>query len=151
MKINFNKDGNAPMELVPDSTYKVEIDRWEKTQATTGNDQIRFYAIITEGPHKGTSLLEHCVLLEQSKWRLANMIRCAGIDVTQLDTDLNVGSEDFNKVLNLTKGRTMYWEVFQDAYQGNRRMKVKNYLSDEKQEPVDMGIMDDTPEFLKDK
>jgi hypothetical protein len=142
---------NSNIELYPAGTYKVCITRWEYVTAKTGSKQIRWVAEIEEPTEFATKpILDHCVLSENTTWKLANFVSSCGINTNKLPIT-EVGSPSFERILDACVGRSMYWNLNVETYQGINRNKVQEYLRDEKQPPLEIEIGEgELPDFLED-
>jgi hypothetical protein len=152
-ELDFTKysQGGA-IEVLPDDTYHVRIDRWEKCVAKTGQEQIRIYAKVTEGEHEGKPLIDHIALSEAAAWRAMWFIN----EVLVWDKEertavgkISIGSEKFNRCFDLAKGRSMFWAIETDPKYKNN--KVKEYIKDEAMETIDPSCLEDVPEWVKNK
>lgn len=150
MDMDWKKEASSQGELYPDNTYRVNLDRWEKVTAGTGTLQIRWYAKIVGGPYDGKSVIEHIPLSEAALWKLASFVKAVGVPIEQLPK-MTVGSEVFNRILDVCKGRHMYWQVYVAVYNGKKNNRVSDYLLAEEQDPVEIAEIDDVPDFVKNK
>ena len=145
---------NKTFEMLPAGTYRVTIDKYEKCVAKTGMEQMRVYATVQgEGEESGKPLADHIALSSKAEWRvvwfLKEVLNWHKEDLKAVGK-IAIGSERFNRMFDLAKGRTMYWVVEVDPAYGNN--KVKEYLPDAEQEPVLVDELDgDIPDFLKSK
>lgn len=153
MDIDFAKHADrASIPVQEPGTYKVKLDKWEKCIARTGTEQIRWYATIAEGEHQGDPLIDHLAMSEAAGWRIAWFTKEAlGFDKEAMKAigKLSIGGAKFNKLMDLAKGRTMFWSVTVDSQYGNN--KVTEYIDDADQVPVDPEDAEDVPAFLKEK
>jgi hypothetical protein len=153
MDVDFAQYADSQnIEVLPAQTYKVTLNKWEKCVAKTGTEQIRFYASVTEGEHIGKPLIDHMALTDAAGWRLAWFVKEAMTwdkDAMKAVGKIRVGSAKFNRILDLAKGRQMYWTITIDPTYNNN--KVVEYIPDETETPVDLSELEDVPEFLKDK
>lgn len=143
MEIDWTSTG-GDFPLLPSGTKLVKITEWEKVSASTGTQQIRWHANVERPEDEaGSSLVEHTPLTEKSLWKLANLVAACGIDTKALGK-MTVGTPAFVKVLNACKGRRVYWNVYQDSYDGgDLKNKVKDYKKDDEQEELDVGNIPD--------
>ena len=142
-------------EVLPAGTYKVSIDKYEKCVAKTGMEQMRVYATVCNDVNdcNGKPLCDHIAMSDAAEWRVVWFLKEA---LNWHKEDLKAvgkiarGSERFNRMFDLAKGRTMFWTVEVDSAYGNN--KVKEYIADEEQDPVSVDELDgDMPDFLKNK
>lgn len=155
LSIDWRKesDGNSDntkQEMVPQNTYAVEVNKWEKVKAGTGTPQVRWFAKITDGPFKGVSLLDHTPLTEKALWKIATFVKVCGIPVQSLPK-MDINGEKFTRILDLCKGRKMYWEVIISVYNGRKSNKVEGYIPEMTQDPVDLSNLEDIPSWVTEK
>lgn len=146
-------------EVLPAGVYKVQIEKYEKCVAKTGMEQMRVYATVLPGTgssaneHEGKPLADHIALSNAAEWRVVWFLKEAlGWHKEDLKEagKIAMGSERFNRMFDLTKGRTMYWVVEIDPKYNNN--KVKEYVMDEELEPVSIDELDgELPDFLTKK
>jgi hypothetical protein len=142
-------------EVIPEGTYKVVINKYEKCVAKTGMEQMRIYATITQenSEHDGKPLADHIALSDAAEWRMVWFLKEAlGWHKEDLKAVGKIarGSERFNRMFDLAKGRTMFWTITVDPAYGNN--KVKEYIADEDNESIDVDELDgDIPDFLRKK
>jgi hypothetical protein len=153
MEVDFGKYANSQnIEVLPAQTYKVTLNKWEKCIAKTSTEQIRWYATVdTPDEHKDKPLIDHLALTEAAGWRIAWFVA----DALNWDADtmkqvgrIAVGSAKFNRLMDLAKGRSMYWTISIDPTYNNN--KVAEYVKDDTSDPVDLDELDDIPDFLRD-
>lgn len=152
MKMNWAEEAekSSTFEVYPEGGYVFKVDSWEKTEASTGTQQLRFHYTIQQpkGDLVGKTFVDHFALTPKALWRLANFVSRCGIDTSSL-AEMEVGTPAFINVLNKTKGRKVGGAVSQESYNGKVRNKVDEYILVEK-EIIDVdGPDDDVPEFLK--
>ena len=149
-QIDFpNLDLSSQGTLYPEGAYRVRIEKHEECTAKTGTPQVRWYGVITEGDHKGGSIIDYTALTESAAWRIGSFLWHAGINVKKLPK-LNTNSESFKKVLKTADGLEMYWYVVQSTYNGNISNKVQEYKKiDESDEGIEVDL-EEIPDFLKD-
>ena len=145
---------NKTVEVLPAGTYKVSIDKYEKCVAKTGMEQMRVYATVCdESEQTGKSLCDHLALSSKAEWRVVWFLKEAlnwHKDDLKAVGKIAFGSERFNRMFDLAKGRTMFWTIEVDANYGNN--KVKEYIADDTQDAVSVDELDgDIPDFLKNK
>ena len=153
--INF-PDHAQDRETYPENTYKVVLDRWEKVVAKTGTEQIRWYSNIEGGDYDGKSAVDHLQLLDNTGWKIANFLKaCYGFDNDDLKAlgKVNTGSARFARMMDLCKGRKMWWTLIIDSYGGSQRNKVSDYIpvAIEEQPKLNSTEIDDIPTFIKEK
>ena len=145
------------VEVLPAGTYKVSIDKYEKCVAKTGMEQMRVFATVVQGgsgdEQVDKQLCDHIALSKAAEWRVVWFLKEA---LNWHKEDLKavgkiaIGSERFNRMFDLAKGRTMFWTIEVDPAYGNN--KVKEYIADPEQTPVVVDELDgELPDFLKNK
>ena len=151
MRMSWKKEDREERIVYPEGSYKVSISRWEYVKATTGTDQIRWYATIEDGEYDGKTMLTHCALTENSLWKLVNFVACH-VDTSTL-ADMEVRSQAWEEVLDKCKNRTMYWrlEVGANPKTGKKRNDVVEFRTDNDQPIVSTQevAIEDLPDFLK--
>ena len=149
-----HEDANSGSFITyPAGLYSVVIKSWEKVKASTGTEQIRWKAEITEGEFAGKPVTDHTPLTEKSFWRIAILLKGCGLSLKGLGK-MDIGSSAFTKVLNLAKGRRSLWNiVIEPNNKGKDRNVVQEYIT-----PNDVEIQlaseligsgADLPDFLK--
>jgi hypothetical protein len=140
------------IEVLPAGTYKVALNKYEKCVARTGMEQIRYYATVAEGDHMDAPLIDHIALSDAAHWRIAWFIKEAlGWEKEDMQNagKMEIGSERFNRCLDLAKGRTMFWVVSVDPTYNNN--KVMEYINDPDAGKVEVDQLEDVPDWVKNK
>ncbi len=138
--------------VYPEGSYRVRIDAWEYTTAKTGTKQVKWTTKILEpDTHKNMTITTFTALTDKSLWKIARLVKGAGIDVSRLPK-MDVNSNAFSKVLDMCKGRTSYWHLTQTPGQnGAPRNEVDDFVIDPNQgEVTNEPVEPDLPEFLKE-
>ncbi len=139
--IDWSKESEGKYETYPAGTYKVEITGYELTTANNEKKtpQVRWFAEIKE-PEKyaGKKIVDHTALTEKALWRLAELVKAAGLDLKALGK-MEIGSASFKNVLDKVVRRQMYWLVEYDGKYKNN--KVEDYSPVEGQEAL-MPVVD---------
>jgi hypothetical protein len=152
MKMNW-KQGDQERIMYPNGTYKVQIDRWEYTEASTGTKQVRWFGtVVDHEEYEGKSIVAHCPLTEASLWKLATFMACH-VDVSKL-ADMEVQSTAWEQVLDMAKGRTMYWRMEQRTYNGKQSSSPVEFTKDSDlpiQKEISIKDLEDLPEFLNEE
>jgi hypothetical protein len=135
--------GNNP--VFPAGTYKVRIESFEFTKASTGTKQILWKARIEEPEaHEGRTLSTYTALTEAAIWKVSNLIGACGVNFepNAIDTD----KADFVTLCNLTKGRTSYWlNADGTDNKGLPRNNIVKFEMDLYQDPISFTKQDDSP------
>lgn len=150
MKMDWNKEAANEYIVYPEGTYKVSINGYEETTASTGTKQIRWKASILEPKdYVGKSITVHTALTDKSLWRIARLVKGCGLSLKELGA-MEVGSNAFFKVLDSCVRRTSYWHLVVTLdNKGRKRNEVDDFRVDTEQgDPQDLG--DDLPDFLKE-
>jgi hypothetical protein len=150
--IDWEKEAGNEYQVYPEGTYKVTINGYEETTASTGTKQIRWKASILEPKqYIDKPITIHTALTEKSLWRVARLVKGCGINLKTLGK-MELFSNAFFKVLDSCVRRTAYWHlaVVQDN-KGNDRNDVDDFRVDNDQQPIDAAPADDdAPDFLKE-
>jgi len=140
---------DGTIQVIPSATYRVVIQRWEKAAAKTGTPQIRVFAKVVGGEYDGCSLVDFIPATDKSGWRIANFLK----DALGLSTDdlkalgkVSLTSEKLTRMFDLSKHRSMYWDVVKDNERGNN--KVMSYINDPECGSVSIEDIDDLPDFI---
>ena len=166
-----NLDPIQGSEVLPEGLYRVKITKHERVKGRAA-DQIRWYAQIVDAKVDlarlaewasdkgveasaevltGKGLLDHLSLSEPAQRRVAWFLKeCLGVNTRDLPK-MGDSSEVFERLLNLCDGREMWWDVIVSVYEGKTNNKVNAYMPILDQEPVDMGDLDDVPDFIRNK
>lgn len=137
--------------VVEANTYHVQVAGFRTTKFTTGNDGAIFDYIIIgpEGNEEvGAKISDFFTFTKNAEWRIGWFVSTCGIMTTDLP-DMEYGSEDFGRILNLCKGRKLFVTVIKEDYQGSMRNKVTDYQPDDSMEPIEE--IQEVPEFIKKK
>ena len=149
MRMDWEKEGANEYIVYPAGTYKVSINGYEETTASTGTKQIRWKASIIEPQeYIGKPITIHTALTDKSLWRIARLVKGCGFSLKELGA-CEVGSTAFFKALDKCVRRTSYWHLIKTLDNKQRdRNEVDDFRVDEEQEaPADFG--DGVPDFLK--
>lgn len=156
-EINWGGLNVGGRETYPENLYHVEIQKWEKVVASTGTDQVRWYATILDTDKmdnngdslEGKSLIEHTPLSDAAFWKIGWFVNTCGINLKSLPK-MQTGSEAFARVLNHCVGRKMYWAVIVDVFNGKKNNKVDQYIPDDEQDPIEeLDLEAEIPDFIK--
>jgi len=143
--IDWEKEGKSKYDTYPTGTYKVEITGWEKTVAQNEKKtpQVRWFGEIKEpAQYKGKSIVDHTALTEKALWRIATLVKAAGIDLSVLPK-MDTESPMFKNLLDKVVHRRMYWLVqYDEQYKNN---KVEDYIPDEDQPKLSAEVDADDP------
>ena len=148
---DMNVGQSAP--LVEPGFYQVEVVDYEKTTASTGTEQIKVKHRIVQNDNdslNGSTLFDFLALSEAALWRIGAFVQGCGMDLKSLPS-MELGSEQFWRVINLTKGRRLFLEVTQatNPKSGRQVNKIQSYLPAEDQDPLE--YIDNVPSFVKNK
>lgn len=146
---------NAGQNQVAEAgTYHVEIKGYKDYKAMSGNPCLIIeHTIIgpTEGVGSemvGRKMADFITLTESATWKLGWFVGSCGIVIADLP-DMDTGSEDFKRILNMCKGRRLWVTVTKEVYNGKDVNKFVDYMPDEDQEEVE--VIEEVPEFLRKK
>ena len=150
MKMDWEKEGGNEYQVYPEGTYKVVINGYEETTASTGTKQIRWKASIIEpADYVGKPITVHTALTDKSLWRIARLVKGCGISLKELGA-CEVGSSAFFRALDACVRRSAYWHLMVNKdNKGRDRNEVDDFRVDEDQSAAQAGI-DEVPEFLKE-
>lgn len=151
MKMNWKKENETGGGTYPEGTYRVQVDAWEYTEASTGTKQIRWRCVIREPETLvGKKLTEHTALTAKSLWRVANWVAACGINVDNLG-EMDTDGPAFTKVLDSCVNRELYVRVglAVNPKTGRERNEILDYQA-VSTESVDVDMDADVPEFLKE-
>jgi len=150
MKMDWEKEGGNEYQVYPEGTYKVVINGYEETTASTGTKQIRWKAsILDPQEYIGKPVTLHTALTDKSLWRVARLVKGCGLSLKDLGA-MEVGSAAFFRVLDQCVRRTTYWHLLVTLDNKQReRNEVDDFRVDEEQDAVSMPV-DDAPDFLKE-
>lgn len=152
--MNWKKESDRKeFPLFEDGTYLVSIDSWVKGESKKSKSpQIEWTMTMCEdgNPLGGQEFKDFMSLSSAALWRVAGLIKAAGVDMENLP-EMVVGSEEFNRVLDLVKGRKVYVELVTEVYDSKPRNKVKAYIEYSEQEPAPAYGDNKVPDFIKNK
>lgn len=151
--IDWNKESQGgDYEVLPEGVYQVRVLSWEKCDSKKkGTPQIKVNLQINDkGPQDGKKLSDFIPLTENSLWRVARFVSNCGVDLSKTKT-MEVGSQAFQDILQLTKNRNVIVDVIQDSYQGKVNNKINGYSAVAGQSAVSGNVSEDVPSFLKDE
>ena len=146
---DMNVSESAP--VIAPGFYLSEVVDYEKTVAKTGTQQIKVkHRILEPGEAEGAPLFDFLALSEAAMWRVGAFVQACGLDLKSLP-NMELGSEQFWRVVQLTKGRRVYLDVAQETNpkSGKPVNKVKGFTLVEDQEPLE--YVDNVPSFIKNK
>lgn len=150
--INWEKEASKSNPIFPEGVYKVVIDSFEKVTASTGTKQIRWRAKIVEPvEHANRIIIDHTALTEKSLWRVANLVRSCGVDLSSL-TAMETNSSLFDSVLKACVGRQSIWRNVQATDpKGNPKNSIAEYIEVPDQEVLKFEDPDNVvPDFIKE-
>ena len=125
---------NKEYEVYPSGTYRVQAEKWERCEASTGTPQVRIYTTIREPvEYEGKPLTGHFPLTSKSQWKLATAVQGFGVDLSDV-TKMVIDSAEFNNILDTIKDRFSYWRIIKDEEYNNN--KVEEFHSDANQDVV---------------
>jgi len=151
MKMDWEKEAQNEYIVYPEGTYKVSINGYEETTASTGTKQIRWKASIMEPQeYIGKPITVHTALTDKSLWRVARLVKGCGISLKELGA-CEVGSNAFFKALDMCIRRTSFWHLVVTLdNKGRERNEVDDFRVDTEQGETPTASPDDVPEFLKE-
>jgi len=113
-------------EVFPTATYKVEVTGWDRTKASTGTPQIRWFSkILDPEEYKGKALCQHTPLTEKAFFKTAGLVQACGVNLDELP-EMDFDSSAFNAVLNACVGRTTFWSIVENEQYGNNKFSDKD-------------------------
>lgn len=142
--------GQAAPLLEP-GFYTVTVGDYEKTTASTGTPQIKYTHKVAEGSEDviGAPVFDWLALSEAALWRVGAFVQACGMDLKSLP-NMELGSEQFWRVINMCKGRQVILELGQKTTpKGKVVNEVKSYMPVDDQEPLE--YTDNVPSFIKNK
>jgi len=151
MKVEWDKV-KKEFPVYPEGAYLVRVDSWERQNKVGKKPSILIKAkIIEPKAHANGHLAEFFTLSESSMWRVALFLEsCLDYDVTKLPA-IDTDSIDFDNLLDACKGRTMWWNVFVDNYDGKERNKTTTqdpYAVGQGNKPFDPKVLSDVPDWV---
>jgi hypothetical protein len=152
MIMDWEKESaGGELNVYPEGTYKICITGFEKVTASTGTPQIRWRAsILSPVEFLNKPITIHTPLTEKSLWKLARLVKAAGLDAKALGK-MEVNSPAFERVLERCKRRTSYWHLaVTPNNKGQERNEVDDFKVDNEQEQDQEIALEDVPEFLKE-
>jgi len=150
-KMIVDWESESERMVYPAGTYKVVIDSFERVTASTGTEQVRWFAKIVEPlEHKDRTIVDHTAITEKALWRLIKFVSATGVDVKSLGK-MDTSSPSFDSVLAKTKGRTMFWRVEEGRDKNNLpRNEIVDFVNDLDQ-PEISADEDAAPKVLWDE
>ena len=150
MKMDWEKEGANEYITYPEGTYRVSINGYEETTASTGTKQIRWKASILEPTeYIGKPITIHTALTDKSLWRTARLVRGCGISLKDLGA-CEVGSAAFFRALDYCVRRSAYWHLIVTLDNKQReRNEVDDFKVDDDQASPTVGE-EEVPSFLKE-
>ncbi len=138
--------------VVEAGQYHFQVKDWKEYKAKSGNDCIIVESTII-GPvdcvDVGQTVSDFLTLTEAAAWKVGWFVNTCGIAIADLP-DMDTGSEDFQRILNLCRGRRFYAEVTKGVNkEGKDVNSVVGYSPDEEQEEIE--VVDEVPDFIKSK
>ena len=126
--LDLDLTGVQGRELYPSGTYAAELASIEDGEPTSsGNDQLVWKFVFTEGQFTGHSIFAYATLTPKSLWYLKRLCEaCSGEEVTHV-------TGDFLKSLI---GSTCKLRVVQSEYNGRVRNNVADAMPVRAAEPV---------------
>lgn len=102
----------------PEDDYKTRVDQVEKTQSTSGNDQLEFTMEIIEGKYKGKVFKLWFSLVREALWKLSGFLTSLGVEVPESELDL-----DLDELI----GKTVGVVIEHREYNGNMKHDVSDH------------------------
>ena len=88
IRVDFTDAGTAYF-TPPEDEYFVKIVKVNKSVSSNDNDQLEIDFEILEGKHAGKTFRDWFSLVPQALWKLAGVLRSAGIDIPEEEVDLD--------------------------------------------------------------
>lgn len=82
IKLDFSNVEGGNFDPVPAGDYLVEIEKFEETTSTSGNQMIKATFKIVEGEYEGRKIFDNYVLNQNSLWKLKSLFVALGEDVS---------------------------------------------------------------------
>lgn len=135
LRVDFTNAGQTRF-TPPEDDYLVEIAKVNKGESSSGNDQLEIDFVVLDGPHKNKGFRQWFSLVDQALWKLAGVLRSAGVDIPEEPVDL-----DFDDI----EGRKLQVTIQHREYNGDLKADIADSAS---LEEVD-GDEDDKPKGKK--
>ena len=143
MQIDWKKEGRGDSaEPLEAGVYEVNVVNLAFGTSLTKNPKIR----VMYKTKDGKILNDDLSLSAKAQWRLAWFVGACGIDLTKLPA-MEVGSEEFTRVLERCRGRRMIVTVTIDMWNGKPRNKIMDYAKVDDQKVIE--DIEEVPDFIK--
>ena len=133
----------------PSGTYKVQLQKYEHTQASTGMPQIKWSCKVVEpAEFDGAPITDFTAMSDAAVWRVSNLVAGFGV---KFQPGIDTSSNFFDQLCDACLGRTAYWrnELGKDK-NGTDRNNIRGFEVDTEQEVIEPTPEDDaTPESVK--
>lgn len=106
IRVDFTNAGQTRF-TPPEDDYLVEITAVNQGESSSGNDQLEVDFKVLEGKHEGKQFRQWFSLVEQALWKLAGVLRSAGIDIPEEPVDLDL-DDIVGRKLNVTIAHREY-------------------------------------------
>ena len=136
IRVDFTNSGQTRF-TPPEDDYQVEISKVNKSESSSGNDQLEVDFVVLDGKHKGKQFRQWFSLVDQALWKLAGVLRSAGVDIPEEPVDL-----DFDDI----EGRKLQVTIQHREYNGDIKADIADSAS---LEEVDESDEDDKPKGKK--
>ena len=132
-----------------DGWYTIAVQGWKTGESKSKKSpQVEIEYLIEELGNE--SYVDYFSLAPSALWRLATFVSACGIDMESLP-EMVVGTEDFNRVINLTKGRLVHVRFEKEQFEGTTRSKTREFKIYDKQPPAPKYGDYAVPDFVKRK
>lgn len=152
--MNWGKEAEKnDYPLMDEGVHLMQADAWVRGESSKSKSpQIEWDYSVHEldNPLGGKPFKDFFSLSAAALWRLAAFVKAVGIDMAKLP-EMVVGAEEFNRVLEMCKGRKFYVHIVHEVYDGKTRHKVKEYLPYDEQGPAPEWGEQAVPSFIKAK
>ncbi|OXE37536.1 MAG: hypothetical protein CGW95_01070 [Phenylobacterium zucineum] len=137
LRVDFTNAGQTRF-TPPEDDYLVEIVKVNKGESSSGNDQLEMDFKVLDGKHKDKQFRQWFSLVDQALWKLAGVLRSAGVDIPEEVVDLD---------LDDIEGRKLQVTIEHREYNGDVKADIRDSASLEEVEEGD----DDEDEKPKGK
>lgn len=126
-RVDMSQAGQT--RFTPDEDdYLVEISKGEFGESQSGNEQLRLDFTVIDGKHEGKGFPMWFSLIDTAIWKLAGVLRSAGLDIPEEEVELD---------LDEIEGRKLWLSIEHREWEGNTKPEVKDSWPAEEAEEED--------------
>lgn len=119
VRVDFTNAGQTRF-TPPEGDYLVEIAKINSGESSSGNDQLEMDFVVLDGKHKDKQFRQWFSLVDQALWKLAGVLRSAGVDIPEEPVDL-----DFDDI----EGRKLQVTIQHREYNGDIKADIADSAS----------------------